>query len=150
MTIDWPQDGQLISVPAPEASTASSCSHLGQLNMTSICGPFVCQLRLQPKWSAWAGEAKSSWMETLNTGRRALLSLQRIRVASSRRKCRPALLHSWALRGWLTVRWRYQMRWLCGTAGSTGKTEKLRIGVQSREMLVSYLPLTKVLNKDQG
>src|SRR5262249_46635662 len=31
MTMDSPQDGQLISVPAPELSTANSCSHLGQL-----------------------------------------------------------------------------------------------------------------------
>src|SRR5439155_24497846 len=38
MTIDWPQDGQLISEPAPELSTASSCSHLGQLKMTYIHG----------------------------------------------------------------------------------------------------------------
>src|SRR5207245_2962047 len=28
-----PQEGQLISVPAPELSTASSCSHLGQLKI---------------------------------------------------------------------------------------------------------------------
>src|SRR5215475_5918131 len=29
ITMDSPQDGQLISVPAPELSTANSCSHLG-------------------------------------------------------------------------------------------------------------------------
>src|SRR6516164_3610839 len=63
MTIDWPQDGQLISVPAPEASTASSCSHLGQLNMTSICGPLVCQARLQPRGFVGQGEAKSFWSD---------------------------------------------------------------------------------------
>src|SRR5258707_13880331 len=36
ITIASPQEGQLIWVPAPELSTANSCSHLGQLKMTSI------------------------------------------------------------------------------------------------------------------
>jgi hypothetical protein len=36
ITIASPQEGQLISLPAPELSTANSCSHLGQLKMTSI------------------------------------------------------------------------------------------------------------------
>jgi hypothetical protein len=38
MTMDSPQEGQSISEPAPELSTANSCSHLGQLKMTSISG----------------------------------------------------------------------------------------------------------------
>src|SRR5215831_5002622 len=41
ITIDSPQEGQLISEPAPELSTASSWSHLGQLKITSISGPLV-------------------------------------------------------------------------------------------------------------
>ena len=36
MTIFSPQEGQVISEPAPVLSTASSCSHLGQLKMMSI------------------------------------------------------------------------------------------------------------------
>jgi hypothetical protein len=36
MTIGSPQEGQLISVPAPEASTESSWSQCSHLNMTSI------------------------------------------------------------------------------------------------------------------
>src|SRR6266436_4220140 len=40
MTMTSPQEGQLISVPAPELSTANSWSHLGQLKMTSITGAF--------------------------------------------------------------------------------------------------------------
>src|SRR5579883_1166709 len=38
MTMDSPQEGQSISEPAPELSTANSCSHLGQLKITSITG----------------------------------------------------------------------------------------------------------------
>src|SRR5258708_19621828 len=38
ITMASPQEGQLISVPAPELSTASSWSHLGQLKTTSIRG----------------------------------------------------------------------------------------------------------------
>src|SRR5580765_5837744 len=44
MTMGSPQEGQLISDPAPELSTASSCSHFGQLNITSINGTFVSGL----------------------------------------------------------------------------------------------------------
>src|SRR6266478_2678865 len=40
MTMTSRQEGQLISVPAPELSTANSWSHLGQLKMTSITGAF--------------------------------------------------------------------------------------------------------------
>src|ERR1019366_9420970 len=50
MIIASPQDGQLISDPTPELSTASSCSHFGQLNMTSI-GVFLfsdCGARIAP------------------------------------------------------------------------------------------------------
>lgn len=36
MTIFSEHEGQLISEPAPELSTASSCSHFGQLKMISI------------------------------------------------------------------------------------------------------------------
>src|SRR6185369_1123086 len=38
MIIASPQEGQSISEPAPELSTANSCSHFGQLKMTSILG----------------------------------------------------------------------------------------------------------------
>src|SRR5260221_8203802 len=36
MMIGWPHEGQSISEPAPELSTANSCSHFGQLKTTSI------------------------------------------------------------------------------------------------------------------
>src|SRR2546421_8854874 len=36
IVISSPQEGHAISVPAPELSTANSCSHLGQLKITSI------------------------------------------------------------------------------------------------------------------
>jgi hypothetical protein len=39
MTIFSEQDGQLISEPDPVLSTASSCSHFGQLKMMSIKNP---------------------------------------------------------------------------------------------------------------
>src|ERR1019366_298580 len=40
ITMVSPQEGQLISVPAPVLSTANSCSHFGQLNITSIMQAF--------------------------------------------------------------------------------------------------------------
>src|ERR1035437_5393686 len=52
MIMASPQDGQLISEPTPVLSTASSCSHFGQLNMTSIgvflfsdCGAMISHRR---------------------------------------------------------------------------------------------------------
>src|SRR4029077_6200174 len=43
-----PQEGHSISVPAPVLSTANSCSHFGQLKMTSIGGLLFaeCDLRI--------------------------------------------------------------------------------------------------------
>ena len=38
MTMDSPHDGQSISLPAPELSTANSWSHFGQVKITSIRG----------------------------------------------------------------------------------------------------------------
>jgi hypothetical protein len=55
ITITSPQDGQLISVPAPVLSTANSCSHFGQLKMTSIMPAF----RLLFPLAAYAAGRKS-------------------------------------------------------------------------------------------
>src|SRR2546422_696020 len=43
ITMCSPQEGQFISEPAPELSTANSWSHFGQLKITSIRGAFVWQ-----------------------------------------------------------------------------------------------------------
>jgi hypothetical protein len=71
MTMTSPQEGQLISVPAPELSTANSWSHLGQLNMTSITGAFrfdaasiqTAPRREKQKVSSFQRRAQTRWRD---------------------------------------------------------------------------------------
>src|SRR6516225_1907604 len=59
ITIVSPQEGQSISEPAPELSTANSCSHFGQLKMTSISGLyFGWQLQQQHRSNFRGSERK--------------------------------------------------------------------------------------------